>query len=313
MILEYSLLDALQGNPITSARQAIYQDLKSIPIWPTVQGTLLDLAQCTLMFPRNTEELALFEPSRADITINIERLSKKVKTRFGNDIALGVCALARLRTMADLALDWPYIYQKPVVQGTNTRESTQRSVNNDSLIKRVWTWIALRFKDEEKLATQLHDLWLLPVKGQQIRQCMPGSESRRLLIAEPTDLLYGLMDLDSLPSDELAVSAQILECPLLTPDAVELLRQQVRQSPALHAASSRDLGSLLHWLATNVTLVLRMPEAQKKKLLQELERLARSKWPSTLSLTNDPALAEVAGLLKHLPLFSRQSADAPFK
>ena len=313
LVLEYSLLDALQGIPTKSARQAIYEEMRPVPLWPTVQGSLRDLGHCTLMVPRNTEELTLFGPSRRDITIDTEKLSKKVETTFVKDVALGVCAFARLRTMADLGSDWPYIYQNPGVQDTSTRESRQRSVNDDPLIKRVWSWIAMRFKDERKLAPQLHDLWLLPVKGQHIRQCMPGSESRTLLIAEPTDLLYGLMDLDSLPSNELTVSAQILECPLLTPHAVELLRQQVRHSSVLNAASSCDLGSLLNWLATNVALVLRMPEAQKKKLLQELEGLARSKWPNTLSLTNDSTFAEIARLLKHLPLFSRQSADAPFK
>ena len=313
MVLEYCLLDALQRNPTTSVRQAIYEDLRTIPLWPTVDGRLRDLVCSTLMFPRNSEELSLFAPSRPEVTINIEKITKQVKASVGNDVALGICALVTLRTLADLVSDWPYIYQSPETQNPDTQESIVRTVKDDSLIQRVWAWAEKRFNEEKKFPTDLHNLWLLPVKGNHIRRFMPGNESRPMLIVESTETLYKLMELDSLPSDQQAVFAQILECQLLSPDMVRILHQQVEKTPAMRAASSVDFKSLVHWLVANVALVTRMPEAQTRKLLERLEQLARSKWPNTLGLMNDPACNELARQLKRLPLFSRQSAEVPYK
>ena len=313
MVLEYCLLDAMQSNAMNTVRQTIYEELKPIPLWPTVGGSLKALADCTLMLPRNTEERNLFAESRQDTTIDIGKLSKKVKTRFGNDVAVGVCNLARLRTLADLALDWPLVYQSPQEGSLSTQKLAIRSTALDDLLRRLWTWIQLRFRDEQRLTPLLHDLWLMPTKGNQIRQCMPSDHLPPMLILERTEILYGLMDLDTQSTDANTLSAHILDCQLLSPEAVALLRQQSNIDPALHLASSQDLHSLVQWLSSNSALISRMSEDQKKKTLQELESLARSRLATINEPMKAPAWKETARLLKCLPVFSRQSAEAPYK
>lgn len=313
MVLKYCLLDAMRGDAKDTVRQNIYEELKPIPLWPTVGGGLKALADCTLIFPRDIEERNLFAESRPDITIDIEELSKKVKTRFGNDVAVGVCGFARLRTLADLALDWPHVYQSPQEKNMITETSALRSTALDSLLKRVWTWIQLRCIDEKLLTPALHDLWLMPMEGDQIRQCMPGDISPPILILERTEILYGLMDLDRPSSDVQTLSAHVLECQLLPAEAIALLRQQVNINPAWRMASSQDLQSMVHWLSSNVALISRMSEARMEKVLQELELLARSNLATINDPMNDSAWKETARLLKHLPIFSRQSAEAPYK
>ena len=313
MVLEYCLLDAMQGNTKDTVRRTIYEELKPIPLWPTVGGSLKALADGTLIFPRDTEERNLFAESRQDTTIDIEKLSKKVKTRFGNDVAGGVCGLAKLRTLTDLALDWPRVYQSPQEGSSSTQTLAFRSTALDDIIQRVWTWIQLRFEEEKCLPPQLHNLWLMPVKGDQIRQCMPGDQSPPMLILERTEILYGLMDLDEQSSSMPTLSAHILECQLLPPKAVALLRHQSNVDPTLRMASSQGLQPLVHWLSSNVALISRMPEANTKILLQEIERLARSALATSNDQTRDPVYKETARLLKRLPVFSHQSAEAPYK
>ena len=313
MVLEYCLLDAMQGNTKDTVRQTIYEELKPIPLWPTVGGSLKALAGGTLIFPRNTEERNLFADSQQDTTIDIEKLSKKVKTRFKNDVAGGVSGLAKLRTLAGLALDWPRVYQSPQEGSSSGQHLAFRSTALDGLLRRVWAWIQQRFDDEKCLPPQLHDLWLMPVKGNQIRQCMPGDQSPPMLILERTEILYGLLDLDVQSSDVQTLPAHVLDYQLLSPEAVTLLRHQSNINPTLCMASSQDLQSLVHWLSSNVALISRMPEANTKILLQEIERLARSKLATTNDRTEDPVYKETARLLKRLPVFSRQSAEAPYK
>ena len=313
MVLEYCLLDVVQGISTDTVRKTIYRELQPIPLWPTIGGGLKAPTECTLIFPRDIEERNLFAESRPEITIDIEKLTTKVKTRSRNDVAAGVCGLARLRTLADLSIDWPCVYRSPQEGSLSTETSAIRSTALDHLLRRVWTWLQLRFRDEKRLTAEMYNLWLMPMKGDQIRQFMPGEHSPPMLILERMEILYGLMHLDKPSSDVQILSAHILECQLLPPEALTLLRHQSNINPALRMASSQDLHSLVHWLSVNSALISRMSEANMKELLQEIERLARRSMPTVNDRTADQVYKETARLLRRLPIFSRQCAEAPYK
>ena len=308
LVLEYCLYDAINDHPTNNTRHAIYEGMKSIPLWPTVGGGLKNLADFTLIIPRNYEELSLFELSRPDSTINLRNLTELVKARVLEDVASCLLATMKLRRMADLKTDWPNVYQVSNAPHLDHTLSQVRMTANDDMLKRVWTWIESRYQEEKAFPESISELWLLPIKGDFIRRCMPGLDRRPMLIAEESDELHKILSCHSSTLQAHTESAQMLDCPAISQKAVHLIRRQASTLPSFSAASADDALPLIHWLAANVVLVRQISES--KNLAAMLQKLGIKNRLKSIDLIT---LGHTASELRKLPLFTRQYSNPPYK
>ena len=220
--------------------------------------------------------------------------------------------LIRMRKLVDLETDWPNIYQAPHKNQATVNVSQPRPVELDGMLRSVWSWIKSRYREEMVLPPTIGNLWLLPIKGNHVRRCMPGRECQRMMIISTDDSLFKVLGLDALPTHERTVSAQILDCESLSPQAVNLIRQQALETSSLNTATTDNLETLLDWLTANADLILRVGDTEKEQLLQHLERLVRGRNLHRAG-PNNPTRARVAGLLKQLRLFTKIYAEAPYE
>ena len=313
LVLEYCLLDAFNSNRSNHVRQTIYEGLKPLPLWPTVEGPLRDLAQFALLLPRNTEELSIFELSRPGSTIDIRKLSQTVNARVTRDVALGVVSSMRRRILSDLSIDWPMIYGSSDGHQPSQEPSQPRSTEKDGILKRCWAWMESRFQEEHTFPEVIAPLFLLPIKGDRIRRCMPGPDSRPMLVVEASDKLYRLLDIDRASSEPYLEAAQVLDCRALTSSATKLIREQTPRISSVSAASADDAASLVHWLAANVPLITQVSESNRVTLLDILRRLITEKWGFRAKDIDRITSNRVASELIKLPLFTRLHAKPPYK
>lgn len=313
LVLEYCLLDAINSNRADHARKIVYEGLEPLPLWPTIEGSLRNLAQSALLLPRNIEEMSLFELSRPESTINIRKLTNTVNERVTKDVTLGLVSSMRRRTISDLSIDWPRIYDAPDGHQSGQEPSQPRSTEKDSILKLCWGWMESRFQEEHTFPRLLDTLFLLPIKGDRIRRCMPGPEIRPMLIVESSDKLYRLLDIDGGASKSYLEAAQVLDCHAMTPSATRLIREQAPRISSFSAASADDAVSLIHWLAANVPFIAQVSESNRLALLGILRRLITEKWGFPAKGFDRITLARVANELRKLPLFTRLHAKPPYK
>ena len=310
LILEYCLYDAINDCPANHVRHAIYEDMKSIPLWPTVGGNLKNLADCTLILPRNDEELSLFETSRPESTLNLRNLTGLVKARIWEDVASSLLATMKFRTMSDLKIDWPNIYQVSNAPRLSNDLSQLRLTENDVMLKRVWTWIEARYQEEKAFPEAISELWLLPIKGDLVRRCMPGLDCRPMLISEESDELHHILRAHSSTVEAHTETAQMLDCSVISQNAVQLIRAQAFLIPSFSAASADDAPSLIHWLAANVDLVWQISESERLTMI--LHKLVE-KLKYRIKGIDSSASGHTAKELRKLPLFTQQYAKPPYK
>ena len=308
LVLEFCLYDAIHHYPTKDVRHAIYEDMKPIPLWPTVGGNLKNLADGTLILPRNEEDLSLFEMSRPESTLNLRKLSGLVVACILKDVTSHLLATMKLRTMSDLKTDWPNVYQVSNAPRLGDDLSRPRMTEHDGTLKRVWMWIESRYQEENAFPEAISELWLLPIKGDSVRRCMPGLDRRPMLIAEESDELHQILSAHSSILKAHTEPAQILDCPAISPEAVKFIRRQVSPIPSFSAASADDALSVIHWLAANVVLVWQISESEKlATMLQKLGIKNRIKGIDRITL--DHTTSE----LRKLPLFTRLYANPPYK
>ena len=313
LVLEYCLLDIMNTNAADHVRQSVYESLKPLPLWPTIEGRLEDLTHSTLMLPRDTEELSLFEPCRAASTIDTRKLSKLVKSLVENDMASGLISSMRKRSITDLGIDWPRIYGLSDEQASSYELSQPRLAARDDTLGRVWTWIESRYQEEHILPDVLGELWLLPIKGGHIRRCMPGPESRPVLVVNGSDQLCQLLELDGPQSQEHLEAAQVLDYHAINPATTIFIREQAPRRATFSAASADDAASLVHWLAANVPLVTQLLKSNKVALLEIFRRLIAEKWGYHAKDIDRTTSDRVACQLRKLPIFTRLQAKPPYK
>ncbi|KAL8786962.1 MAG: hypothetical protein Q9195_007974 [Heterodermia aff. obscurata] len=311
LVLEYCLYDAINDRPANHVRHAIYDSMKSIPLWPTVGGNLKSFADCTLILPRNNEELTLFEPSRPESTLNSRNITEPVKARILQDVSSRLLANVKLRTLGDLKIDWPNVYQISNVPLLSNDLSQLRETEYDETLKRVWTWIESRYQEEKTFPEAISELWLLPIEGNLIRRCMPGLDRQPMLIAEESDELHEILSAHRSTVKAYTESAQMLDCSAISQKAVQLIRVQASTIPAFSATSAGDALSLIHWLATNVELVWLISEPEK--LATVLQKLVEKRIKGRLKAIDSTTLSRTANELRKLPLFTRQYANPPYK
>ena len=311
LVLEYCLYDAINDHPTNHVRQTIYESIKSIPLWPTVGGSFKNLAVFTLILPRDDEELSLFDLSRPESTLNLRNLTELVKTRVLEDVASGLLAGMRLRTLGDLKIDWPNVYQVSNAPSFGHDLSKPRLIEYDGMLKRVWMWIESRYQEEKTFSEAMGELWLLPIKGDLIRRCMPGLDRRPMLIAEESDELHQILKAHSSTLKAHTEPAQMLDCPAMSQKAVQLLRGQASRTPSFSAASADDALPLIQWLAANVVLVWQIAESEK--LATMIQKVVEKRFKNRLKDLDRTTLDRTASDLKKLPLFTRQYSNPPYK
>lgn len=310
LVLEYCLYDAINDHPANHVRHAIYDGMKSIPLWPTVIGNLKSLADCTLILPRNDEELSLFEMSRPESTLNLRNLTGLVKARIVEDVASPLLATMKLRTMGDLKIDWPNVYQVSNAPRLGNDLSQLRLTEHDGMLNRVWTWIESRYQEERAFPEAISELWLLPIKGDLVRRCMPGLDRRPMLIAEESDELHQILSAHRSTLEAHTEAAQMLDCSVISQKALQLIRGQASSIPLFSAASADDAVSSIHWLAANDMLVWQISESGR--LTTMLHKLVE-KIKNRIKGIDSTALSHTASELRKLPLFTRQYANPPYK
>ena len=301
LLLEYCLLDAFNKNTSHIDRKRIYDGLQDIEMWPVVGGGLSSLRQVIL--PRDLQEMELFLGARDSQTLDTNRLTTSVTELLLRDI--DCIPSLRLRNVSDLQQDWPLMY--PVIKGfSNSDTLLQRPLNLDSKLWDVWSWICARRKFEGiNDFSILNDLWLLPAKDSLIRRFATGSKSFLILIVEKSESLYQLMT--DIVSGSHSAGATILETELLPPEAVKLLRKQVKIKSQIGGASLDHLETLVAWLAASKDGIMQVSVQQKLLLLETLAHLAKS---IHISIKLSSILKSQ---LKSLPLYSKSSSAAPFK
>jgi hypothetical protein len=301
LLLEYCLLDALASEIPDKLRRTFYEGFYGIPIWPMVSGGLSTAGN--LLLPRDEQEMDLFKEARRTQTIDIKRITPQLLNLFWNDIGY-MSAIMRMRTVADLNMDWPLVY--PMLGEYSDPASLQgRNFLLETTLKSAWEWISKRHSlDNSELPSTCYGLWMVPVNNYRVRQYAPSSETTPMLVASKPGPLYRL--LVEVTRDAHVEAPPILDIEALPLDAVKFLRKQITEVRRFGGASLNDLASFVSWLAASRDIVAAANEQQKISLLQQLELLARKR-------NSNHEDNSVRDNLKKLPLFNKLECSAPFE
>lgn len=303
LLLEYCVLDADQ-EPSTS-RRSLYNNLCGITFWPTMNGMLAELGKSDLLLPRSGDEAALFSEARRASTIDVNRLTEQTLKSLRADID-DCLPMIRYRTLIDLTEDWPVIYPtEPQLRSVNSWLS--RTQEHDQMITTIWTWICARFKEEKKIPSRFHDLWLLPINNSRLCRVQQGAESQSLLIVSPHEQLF--VFLNDLLQGHPEIPPPILDSVLLPAGSVKILRKIAKSDPKLRLACPDDLESLLEWLVAARGLLQTASIRQKRIVLEHVEKISMTTSTST-SIDRNTALATH---IRSLPFFSKISSSFPFQ
>lgn len=301
-ILEYCLSDAIKRNVKGLSLASLYSDLDGIQFWPMMDGKLSSSSSNRkLLLPRNYEEMQMFSTARDFCTLDLQMLTRDVRELLWKDFTY-LHDVVRLRTMQDLGTDWPTMY--PISSADSSIQYPQRSCEEDSMIRNVWSWICARYKEEKQtLLSDLHKLWLLPVNNSQIRQLAPEYPAALALIIEGSEPLADFLK-DVATRDPCGVPPMI-DTELLTADALKLLRKHAKASPALRLTCQNHLESFVEWLVAARQVLISSSDQEKGEVLIHLEKLIREQ-----AYTNIPT-PRLKSLVRKLPLFSKATCSAP--
>ncbi|KAL8825253.1 MAG: hypothetical protein Q9191_004522 [Dirinaria sp. TL-2023a] len=187
------------------------------------------------------------------------------------------------------------------------RGSIPRDREQDWRLTSIWTWIVARYEKGKEFLPMLLKLWLIPVKSGHIRQLVPQSRGSPILIIEENESFY--RHLVAAINQEETLHQQILDCDVLSSEAITLLRSLALTNPSMSIASSNRLESFVLWLVANRVSLAQAPENAKFELLIELERLSHALPQPVL----EDFRQEIAVQMRQLPLFKRLETSRPFK
>lgn len=307
-LLEFCLLDAISCK-FDSKPVDVYRKMQEIPIWPLLSTQSLSCLNDTVLLPRNVKEMELFQSSTAFQTINLGRLTVRVRDLLKRDIAL-IQGL-RNRQLGDLKLDWPQIYN--VKGGIGGSEHLlPRSVDIDSVLRSIWDWIRERkSKGYQDPISILGDLWLLPIKSNYIRPLAPATQPPPMLIVKRGEPLYDVMleicSKVKLVNNQAAVT--ILDAEILPAEATKLLIDYAPLHPGVGIAHTGSFESFVTWLVASRESLAEISDQQKVLLLEHLESLHRTQ----KCVANPPGAPELRGKVKALPLFRKPQFGSPYR
>ena len=303
-LLQYLLLDLIGKNSSDSVKSQVYRDIGGFNLWPMMDKSFSSLDGSCLLLPRDDEEMLLFAPARPELVLDLGRLPGTVLSLIREDIRKRSLQAIRLRTLGDLSSDWPYVYKVDLPVGVD-EVSVARLQGQDQLITKVWKWIVARYAEEKAIPRALHELWLLPVLGNHVRQLT--NRARTVLIIEKTEaiypVVYAVLDKESM------ADVQVIDIDVLPRTAIKVLRAQIVAKSLQSAASSDHLETFLQWLIAYKSHIDSLTESRKEALVSHIADLTIKAKPSPSA--NLAVWAEaVAKDLRRLPLFSRMESSA---
>ena len=298
-LLEYSLSDALESKSTGAARGALYQDIHSIPFWPTSDGGFVPIATLELFLPRDQGEVPLFSKAREAQTVHVDSLPATILKMLRQDIVhVSSVTTIRYRQLADLAIDWKDMY--PTLGPSDVQDLVTRpgDEHSKSKLRGTWDWINARYQDERKMPSLLDCLYLLPVNGKRLRTLTPTSVDMPLLVSIKVGPIHTV--LEELLLRDSNGAPPMLDIGFLSTQTAKNVRKIVKGDIRFHSAHIEDLHSFTAWLYAGRSLLAAASKTQMIVILEHLSNLIKSqKGPI------DPT--KKATIVKHLqglPIFS---------
>ncbi|KAG8527970.1 uncharacterized protein KY384_006886 [Bacidia gigantensis] len=295
-ILEYSLLDAMKDDGTGPRLKDVRKELGTTPIWPMLNGALEPFkGEGKTLMPHDQVEMDFFRCSRASITLNLSCLTQEVCEFLLKD-ANSKSVFARLRTLKDLATDWPTIF-KLTNASIEPYDVRLRDLAQDLQIKGIWKWIYDR-SDSHCIghANSLENLWLLPLQQTRIRRLKPQGHSNPTLILAEGDAFKRLI-VEAAPGI-LPTLINIIDSHAIGNNAIKLLKQVALDFPALRLATEKTLEPLIAWLVSSKDLLRSMSDYHRQRLLAHVASLV-------LSVDAKKVFPLIKDQIKSLPIFSK--------
>ena len=298
LVLEFSISDA-DLKSTGSHKAQVYRDMKNVNLWPTLTDTLAPPDD--LFLPRDFEEMQLFRGSCASKTVDIAKLSEKVRFQLRKDISF-LEGRIRHRTLRDLFHDIPTVYPPPQSLDLSLTY-VNRMVKNDDILRKIWEWISMYGAPALNDLSHLAELWIVPLRGSTLRQLMPRHYSVPVLVIQEGDSLSELLsNIGSIASKN---SVMIVDNMICSKKALDMLFSGPRLK--LQLATQKDLLSLLCWLVSTKSIAANVLSNQRTKLLKYFSSSIRAH-----SATGGP-LTELANLMRQLPIFSTTTCKIPYE
>ena len=303
-ILEYCLLDAIRGRCTQEELGELCLDTINLPLWPMISGNLQTIpASYPALLPRDDQEMRLFHASRTQTTLAIDRFTPDVRSVMSKNLVY-TKTIARFRTIEDLGLDWPNMYEL-AGPSAHASGSCLRHVAQDQMLSDIWAWIYDRTTTEnQNLPPSIGHLWLIPLSNGRIRQLLPNNAVKPALFVGGNDLLSDLLSDPDL--QEAASKAAIIDIDALGDKATEILKRFSTCMKNLRIAQPAHLDLLAEWLVSARDLLLKASDKQKNLVLKYLSTLI----PANIS---ENVSAAIANHIQQLPLFSKRTSSPPFQ
>ncbi|KAL9611371.1 MAG: hypothetical protein Q9167_003990 [Letrouitia subvulpina] len=302
-ILEFCLLD-IESSFGNISGDTLIQELRGLVLWPSVDCSLIAYDGSKLLLPRNDEELALFTDCQPSKTVDLKRLTPRVRSQL-HSRSKALTSMFRSRELSDLTKDWPELYKIEHSLSDNLLAPRLSGADNDAKIRRTWDWICSRVDGDRKIPQSVERLWLLPVSSSYIRQVACAIQGHSVLVVTAQDFFQDLIQ--DIASCSPGTPLRVLDADALSPQAIKVLRDNVRSNRKLGISTTDDLRSLVPWLVSYKDAIVRVSVSKKVKLLSHLKTLAIRE--ENISSANYQALTKQ---IKKLPLFSRVHSNAPY-
>ena len=301
LILEFCLLDAMDGKLKDDSRMEVYKGLQGIPLWPMLDGSKSQSGSLALLLPRNASEMHLFSKARAQITIDLNRLRPRVQELLLSD-AQNLAVMLKNRGLDDLKADWPLMY--PISPQPSSEDLVQRPSHLDQQLTNIWSWIIDRIAEGQHMDPgHTGSLWLMPADRGRIRRYLPGNERRPLLLIEDHEPLFDALIQMSSKTSESALP--LLDQKLLPSKAIQFIRGNTVMRSEINCTCVNDTEKFVGWLVVGKRMMLDMSDQTRNALLYHLNHL-----------TGDYGLSKKMSFdLKHklrqLPLYSKVTSVSP--
>ena len=292
-ILEFLISDATNQMTTKAQKEQVYADLHDIHIWPTLDEMISVPGQ--LMMPRDRQESELFSGARNGSTIDIVRLSSRTQTQVARDISLFKGAI-RYRSLDDLNSDWFFLCPNS--------GNGKRSVEVDGILRKIWEWILAREREGESLSS-IQSLWIIPLRGSNLRPLQPHGKKILTLIIEDRESLaktvYRLAKIDANPSP------QILDLEVLGTETISFLRLPMSRTDVFNLTTQEDVVGLVEWLFTVKDDLSRLSVEDKIGVLNHLSMLMEH-WAGKAKTSES-----MKDRMLQLPIYTRTVCPRPCK
>ncbi|KAL9099438.1 MAG: hypothetical protein Q9163_005063 [Psora crenata] len=298
-VLEYCLLDAISNEEPHEAT-SICGQLYGIRFWPMLNGELGAIAKSgKALLPRDDAEMQLFSRSRPSTTLKLDSFNPKVR-QFMLNKAVYTNTIARSRSLKDLLVDWPIMYQ-PQGPVNDSAIVARRDEGQDALLRDIWTWICTKLTShKDDMPRLMRTLWLLPINGSRIRRLALDTNVILTLVIEKGE---SLADLFCDPTARnVHANAALLDAGCVNGEVISFLKSAAVTIPDLRLAIQDHLATFAEWLIAANDIVQRLSESHKRLLLRHLAQMVE----------NQQSRSCLAGKMRQLPLYAKSVGIEPY-